>query len=64
MFNITHIHTPETCSGKDPEKVREIFGKMLSGVEHLGVKLLGAWVDGPAHTAFILVEADSPEQLF
>ena len=39
-------------------------GKMLSSAEQLGVKLLGAWVDGPAHTAFILVDADSPEQLF
>ena len=64
LFHITHVHTPETCPGKDPEKVRETFGKMLGSAEQLGVKLVGAWVDGPAHTAFILVEADSPEQLF
>ena len=64
LFHITHVHTPETCPGKDPEKVRETFGKMLGSAEQLGIKLIGAWVDGPAHTAFILVEADSPEQLF
>ncbi len=64
LFHITHVHTPETCPGKDPEKVRETIGKMLSGAEQLGVKLVGAWVDGPAHTVFIVVEAKSAEQLF
>lgn len=64
LFHITHIHTPETCPGKDPEKVRDTFGKMLSNAEQLGLKLVGAWVDGPAHTAYILVEADSAEKIF
>ncbi len=64
LFHITHVHTPETCPAKDPEKVRETIGKMLSGAEQLGVKVVGAWVDGPAHTVFIVVEAESAEQLF
>lgn len=52
LFHITHVHTPETCPGKDQEKVRETFGKMLSSAEEIGVKVVGAWVDGPASHRF------------
>jgi hypothetical protein len=64
LFHITHVHTPETCPAKDPEKVRNTFGKMLGSAEEIGIKVVGAWIDGPAHTSFILVEADSAEKLF
>lgn len=63
LFHITHIHTPETCPYHDPEKARATFGKMLGGAEHLGVKLVGAWVDAPAHTVYIVVETDSAQKL-
>lgn len=63
LFHITHVHTPETCPYHDPEKARATFGKMLGGAEKLGAKLVGAWVDAPAHTAYIVVEADSAQKL-
>ena len=63
LFHITHVHTPETCPYHDPEKARATFGKMLGGAEQLGVRLVGAWVDAPAHTAYIVVEADSAQKL-
>ncbi len=63
LFHITHVHTPETCPYHDPKKARASFGKMLGGAEQLGVKLVGAWVDVPAHTAYIVVEADSAQQI-
>lgn len=64
LFHITHVHTPETCPGKDPEKMRNTFGKMISDAEEIGVKVVGVWVDGPAHTVYFVVETDSAEKLF
>ncbi len=63
LFHITHVHTPESCPGKDPEKVRATFGKMVSDAEQLGVKVVNVWVDGPAGTVYFVVEAESAEQL-
>ncbi len=63
LFHITHVHTPETCPYHNPEKARATFGKMLSGVEQLGVKLVGAWVDAPAHTIYIVVDTDSAQKI-
>ena len=63
LFHITHVHTPETCPYHDPEQARATFGKMFGGAEQLGVKLVGAWVDTAAHTAYIVVETDSVQKL-
>jgi hypothetical protein len=64
LFHVTHIHSPETCPAHDPEQARATFGKILGSAEEIGVKLVGAWVDGPAHTAYFVVETDSAEKLF
>jgi len=63
LFHITHVHTPESCPYHNPEKARATFGKMLSSAEQLGVKLVGVWVDAPAHTMYIVVEADSAQKI-
>ena len=63
LFHITHVHTPETCTYRDPEKARATLGKMLSSAEQLGVKLLGVWTDPPAHTIYIVVDADSAQKI-
>lgn len=63
LFHITHVHTPETCPYHNPEKARATFGKILSSAEKLGVKLVGIWVDTPAHTAYFVVEADSAQKI-
>ncbi len=63
LFHITHVHTPETCPYHDPEKARATFGKVLNSAESLGVTLIGAWVDAPAHTVYIVVETDSSQKL-
>ena len=64
LFHITHVHTPETCPGKDPEKVRDTFGKMLTNAEEIGVKMVGVWADGPSHTIFMVIETDTAEKIF
>jgi len=61
LFHITHVHTPDTCPYHDPDKARATFGKMIGGAEQLGAKLVGVWVDAPAHTLYIVVEADSAQ---
>ena len=63
LFHITHAHTPEACPYGDPEKTKGTFGKMMSSAEQLGVKLLGAWVDAPAHTVYLIVETDSVQKI-
>ena len=63
LFHITHVHTPELCPYHDPEKARATFGKMLSSAESLGVTLVGAWIDAPAHTVYIVAETDSSQRL-
>ena len=63
LFHITHVHTPETCPYHDPEKARATFGKVLGSAEQLGVTVVGAWVDAPAHTVYIVVESDSSQKI-
>jgi hypothetical protein len=63
LFHITHVHSPESCPAHDPERARSTFGKILTGAEQIGVKLIGAWVDAPAHTGYFVVEADTAEKL-
>ena len=63
LFHITQTHTPEACPYHNPEKARATFGKMLSGAEQLGVKLIGVWVDAPAHTMYIVVDTDSAQKI-
>ena len=63
LFHITHVHTPELCPYHDPEKARATFGKVLGSAEQLGVTVVGAWVDAPAHTVYIVVESDSSQKI-
>ena len=60
LFHITARHDHVTCPRKkDPSSspVRK-FGK-TSGQ----VKTVGAWIDGPSHTFYAVVEADSAEAI-
>jgi len=63
LFHITHVHTPGTCPYHNPEKARATFGRLLSSAEQSGVRLVGVWVDAPAHTLYIVVETDSAQKL-
>ena len=64
LFHVTHVHSPESCPAHDPELVRDTLGKLLTGAEQSGVKLVGAWADGPGHTLYFVVETDSASKLF
>ena len=63
LFHVTHTHSWETCPYHDPERARATFGQALGGISETGASLVGAWVDAPAHKVFLLIDADSADQL-
>ena len=63
LFHVTHTHTWDACPYHDAEKVAATFGAALSGFAATGAKLVGAWMDSPAHTAFLVIDADSAQQI-
>ncbi len=63
LFHITHVHNWENCPAHDPEKAKATFGKMIANANGSGAKLKGAYVDPPAHTFYLIVEADDAKQL-
>jgi len=63
LFHVTHTHTWEACPYHDAEKARATFGQALAGMGETGVKLVGAWVDAPAHKVFLVIDADTADQV-
>ena len=63
LFHVTHTHTWESCPYNDPEKARSTFGAALGGIAESGAELVGAWVDAPAHKVFLVIDADTVEQV-
>ena len=63
LFHVTHTHSWDACPYHDAEKAAATFGKALKGVSETGATLVGAWVDGPAHTTFLVIDADSADQI-
>ena len=59
LFHITAKHDHVTCPRKDPDK-----SPVRKFVEPPGkVKVVGAWMEGPGHTFYAVVEADSAEAI-
>lgn len=63
LFHIKHTHNWETCPYHDPERAKATFGKAMAGIMESDVELVGAYVDGPAHTTFLILDADSASQI-
>ncbi len=63
LFHITHTHTHETCPYHDPEGAKATFGQMMANIETSGVTAHGMYVDAPAHTFYMIIEADRAEQI-
>ena len=63
LFHVKHIHSWEACPYHDPERARDTFGKAIAGVADTGAELVGAYVDGPAHTTFLLINANEAGQI-
>lgn len=66
LFHVRHIHTFESCPARHgPEMVSKTFGT-IGRPEHAketGVKVLGMYLNAPAHTAYFVLDADSAEKV-
>ena len=63
LFHVTHTHNELTCPIHDPETLLNSFGKVLESLESEGVDVVGAWVDGPGHQLFFVIETDSSDAI-
>ena len=63
LFHITHIHNWENCPAHNPENAKGTFGKLLANDNNSGAKIKSAYVDPPAHTFYLIVEANDAKQL-
>lgn len=63
LFHVKHTHSWETCPYNDPVRARETFGKALAGIMESDVELIGAFVDAPAHTTFLVLDANSAAEI-
>ena len=62
LFHATHRHTHETCSAHKPEN-RALFAKAIASANDIGVKIIGSYIDGPGHTLYLIIEADTTLQI-
>jgi len=63
LFHVTHTHSWEACPYHDADRAKETFGKAMTGIMESDVELVGAYVDAPAHTIFLVLDATSAAQI-
>lgn len=63
LFHVKHTHTWEACPYHDAERAKETFGAAMAGIMESDVELVGAYVDAPAHTTFLILDAQSADQI-
>ena len=56
-------HNYETCPAHN-EEIRQTFAKTLMGSDQKQVKLISTYVNAPAHTFYITIEADAIENIY
>ncbi|MBM3214579.1 hypothetical protein FJZ36_06660 [Candidatus Poribacteria bacterium] len=59
-FLVTHVHTHATCPAVNKE-VAGTFGRLMQAAHQkaCGVEVVGCWIDAPAHTAHMVLSAQS-----
>jgi len=62
LFHITHTHGYETCMAHNQDSKKE-FSQTISNSEKLDIKVHGVYADPPGHQIFMVLEADTMEQL-
>lgn len=63
LFHVKHTHSWEACPYHDADRAKETFGKAIAGITESDVELVGAYVDAPAHTIFLILDATSAAQI-
>ena len=62
LFHIQATHSYGTCLAKDPEK-KKILRDALGSAEQKGVKIHNLVSSRPAHTLWMIVEAETFEAI-
>lgn len=62
IFHATARHTHETCFAHKPEN-QALLRKVMASADELGVKIIGSYADGPGHTIYMIIEADTALQI-
>ncbi len=62
LFHITHTHGYETCMAHNQENKTK-FSQAISRAKELEIKVHGVYADPPGHQIFMVLEADTMEQL-
>jgi hypothetical protein len=60
---VYHKHTAEMCPGGKIHPDKEFLNKLLNQIQESGVNLVGAYLDGPGHRFYILIETDDSSKL-
>jgi len=47
LFHVIHMHTAELCPAGNKELVKNIWGKVFSSAEEIGIKIIGSYVNAP-----------------
>ncbi len=63
LFHVTHTHDGPTCPVHDDEAMAATFGRVLGTLTENVDEVVGAWVDGPGHTFYFVVDASDTRQL-
>lgn len=63
LFHITHSHNELTCPVNDTSLFLNSFGAVVDSLEANNVTVIGAWIDGPGHQSFYVIDADSPDDI-
>ena len=62
LFHVTHTHGYETCMAHNQDNKKQ-FSQAISNSEKLDIKVHGIYADPPGHQIFMVLEADTMEQL-
>jgi uncharacterized protein DUF3303 len=63
LFLIDHKHTADLCPAGILHPDREFLMKVEEKAKSSGIRLVDAYLDGPGHHFYFVVEAEKSEQL-
>jgi hypothetical protein len=63
LFHVIHSHTAELCPAGNKELVKNTWGKVFASAGEIGIKIVGSYVNAPAHTLYFIIDSDSVEKI-
>lgn len=63
MFVLDHKHSAENCPAGTVRPDKEFLSKFEASAKTSGLRFVEGYLDGPAHHFYLIVEADTPDQI-